>query len=149
MTRKPWSPKKILPTKLGPCISTRPSGGVGRFRTSKVIWESPKSNVVCCTLGVSASSFQAYRLPNDDTEIGQPPRPSPHRQTSISCTPWLPMSPLPVSQNQCQLYANRSSLNGRSGAGPRNKSQLTPGGVGLSGLCPIDARRLKHRPFDK
>jgi hypothetical protein len=25
------------------------------------------------------------------------------RALSISCTPWFPMSPFPVSQNQCQL----------------------------------------------
>ena len=29
--------------------------------------------------------------------------PSAQRAMSISCTPWLPMSPLPKSQNQCQL----------------------------------------------
>ena len=37
----------------------------------------------------------------DETRVGSS-TPRPQRATSIWWTPWLPMSPLPVSQNQCQ-----------------------------------------------
>ena len=76
------------------------------------------------------------------TVFGQSVRPRPHSEISISWTPWLPISPLPVSQNQCQLYLNLFWLNGFIGAGPRKMSHLTPGGTGSSGVCPIDLRRL-------
>ena len=61
----------------------------------------------------------------------------------ISWTPWLPMSPLPVSQNQCQLYLKRILVEGRIGAGPRNMSQLTPGGAGYRRRVPIDGAALE------
>src|SRR5205814_1557280 len=104
-------------------------------------------HVVCCVFGVSWSSFQTNLRPVEVTFTGHPAPLMPHSAMSISCTPWLPISPLPVSQNQCQLYLKRRRLNGRMGAGPRKRSQLTPGGVGSFSACPIDGRRLKQRPF--
>ena len=73
--------------------------------------------------------------------------PRPHSAMSISWTPWLPMSPLPVSQNQCQLYLKRSSLNGRMGAGPRNRSQSTPGGHGTVRLLADRVAALEAEPL--
>src|SRR5207249_10837168 len=111
----------------------RPSGGVGKFRVSKVICASPKSSVLCSVLGVSWSSFHANFPPVEETSEGQPVRPRPHAQMSISCTPWLPISPLPVSQNHCQLYANLFLLYGFHCVGPRNLSQSRPRSTRSSG----------------
>src|ERR1039458_9722347 len=94
-------------------------------------------------LGVSRSSSTTYFPPVEITAVGNS-FPNPQRAMSISWGPILPMSPLPVSQNQCQLYLNRSGLNARIGAGPRNLSQSTPGGTGPSGACPRERRLLKQ-----
>src|ERR1035438_7783895 len=60
-------------------------------------------------LGVSRSSSTTYFPPVEITAVGNS-FPNPQRAMSISWGPILPMSPLPVSQNQCQLYLNRSGL---------------------------------------
>src|SRR5579884_1176091 len=136
----------MFPVWLGPRIGTSPSGGVGILRTSNAISASPKFQPACSVLGVCWSSSQTYLPPVALTVAGHPPRPSPHRQMSSSCTPWFPMSPLPVSQNQCHVYLYLFTLYGFHCAGPRNISQLSPAGTGASGVCPIEKRRRKHSP---
>src|ERR1035441_1818313 len=107
---------------------------------------SANSNVVASMLGVSWSSAQVNLPPVDIVAWGHSFFPSPHSATSISCTPWLPTSPLPVSQNQCQLYMYRFLVKGRIGAGPRKRSQSTPAGTGSEGVVPIEKRLRKQSP---
>jgi hypothetical protein len=52
-------------------------------------------------LGVSASSSYPKRPPIPIARFTCVAR-MPQRHLSISWMPWLPMSPLPVAQNQCQ-----------------------------------------------
>ena len=65
----------------------------------------------------------------------------------ISCTPWLPMSPLPVSQNQCQLYLNRSSLNGPHGRGPQEQIPVHARRRGAVRLVPDRGAPLEAQPL--
>ncbi len=57
---------------------------------------------VISVFGVWAWSLPVNRPPKLMTVFGQVAPGMNHRALSISWTPWLPMSPLPKSQNQCQ-----------------------------------------------
>ena len=54
-------------------------------------------------IGRLALIFVAEAAAQADHARGSAPSGNPQRAMSIWCTPWLPISPLPKSQNQCQL----------------------------------------------
>ncbi len=66
-------------------------------------WVPPKSMSEICVLGVWPWSLYPNRPPRLQTLRGRVAPGIIQRAMSIWCTPWLPMSPLPKSQNQCQL----------------------------------------------
>src|SRR3989442_1153268 len=61
-----------------------------------------KQKLAFKVLGVSWSSSNMKCPPMADTDTGKP-TPKPQRAISISWMAWLPTSPFPVSQIQCQL----------------------------------------------
>ena len=94
-----------------------------------------------CVSGHCMSSSKKYFPPIAQIFDGCVFTPRPQRAMSMSCTPSLPMSPVPKSCHQRQMLCSMFGRKGTFGAGPSHvsKSRCAGGVPGL--LLPILLRR--------